>query len=313
MLKNIFSYSSNVEKYILSKEKPIVALESTIITHGMPYPENLAMVKRVEEIILLNGAIPATIAIMDGKIKIGLEFEELEKLAQSKDAIKVSTRDIAYALSKKLYGATTVASTSYLASKAGIRVFVTGGIGGVHREVNDTLDISNDLDAMGEIKICVVSAGVKSILDIPKTLEYLETKGVLVMAYLTDHFPAFYSRQSGSFCLKAENLQIVSEIMYNQFDLLDINKSILLANPVKEEDSIPYDNIKEVIDKAIAEAQEKKIIGKNITPFLLAKISELTNKKSLETNIKLIYNNAEVGAQLAVEYHKLMINEKIVN
>ena len=305
MIKNLLTYSKEVEENLLSGKKPIVALESTIITHGMPYPENLKTAQKVEEIIRKNGAIPATIAIMGKKIKIGLESSELENLAKCKNAIKVSTRDISYALANGLNGATTVASTSFLASLAKIKVFVTGGIGGVHRGVNQTMDVSNDLEALGEIPICVVSAGVKSILDIEKTLEYLETKGVLVMAYKTKNFPAFYSRESGSFCTKAENLEMVSEILYYQFDLLGMKKGVLLANPVLEKDEIPFNKIKDNIDLSVKEAIKKNIKGKNITPFLLQKIANLTNNKSLETNIKLVYNNADVGSRLAVKYHKL--------
>lgn len=304
MLKNFITYSKEVQENLISKKKPIVALESTIITHGMPYPENLKTAQKVEQIIRNNGAIPATIAIMNKKIKIGLTPSELESLAKSKTAIKVSTRDISWALAKGIDGATTVASTSYLASLAKIRIFVTGGIGGVHREVNETMDVSNDLEALGEIGICVVSAGVKSILDIERTLEYLETKGVLVMGYKSKCFPAFYSRKSGSFCNEAESVEFVSEVLFYQFDVLGMKKGVLLANPVKEEDEIPFEKIKGVIDLAVNEANDRNIKGKDITPFLLEKIAYLTNNKSLETNIKLVFNNADVGSRLAVAYHK---------
>lgn len=292
-------------KHALEQNLPVIALESTIISHGMPYPQNVEMAKKCEEIIRENGAIPATIAIINGRIKIGLTDEDLNLLATSKNVAKVSRRDLAKVISTKQIGATTVASTMICASMAGIKFFVTGGIGGVHRGYEETLDVSADLDELGRTNVNVICAGAKSILDLPRTLEYLETKGVPVVGYQTDYLPQFFTRESEyKLNLRLDTPVEIAEMIKTK-DELELSGGVLITNPIPEESSMDKKYIDSLIDKAINEANEKHIIGKDVTPFLLAKIVEESGGKSLEANIALVYNNAKVGAQIAKAYSNL--------
>ena len=292
-------------KHALEQNLPVVALESTIISHGMPYPQNVEMAKRCEEIIRENGAIPATIAIINGRIKVGLTDEDLNLLATSKNVAKVSRRDLAKVISTKQIGATTVASTMICANMAGIKFFVTGGIGGVHRGYEETLDVSADLDELGRTNVNVICAGAKSILDLPRTLEYLETKGVPVVGYQTDYLPQFFTRESEyKLNLRLDTPTEIAEMIKTK-DELELSGGVLITNPIPEEASMDKKYIDGLIDKAINEANEKHIIGKDVTPFLLAKIVEESGGKSLEANIALVYNNAKVGAQIAKAYSNL--------
>lgn len=285
--------------------KPVVALESTIISHGMPYPQNVEMAKQVEQIIRDNGATPATVAIMDGKIKIGLTEEDLERLASEKDVAKVSRRDMAEVIAKGGLGATTVTTTMMGAHMAGIDVFVTGGLGGVHRGYNEHMDVSADLEELGQTPVTVVCAGAKAILDLPRTLEYLETKGVPVVGYQTDKLPAFFSSSSDyELNTRADSPEEIARMMKISRDL-ELGQGMLVTNPIKKEDEIPHEEIDQIIDQAIREADEAGVQGKDTTPFLLAKIVELTDGRSLDANIKLVYNNAVVGAQIAVAYNEI--------
>ena len=299
----LLSISKEVQ-HALDNNLPVVALESTIISHGMPYPQNVEMAKTVEQIIRDNGAVPATIAIMDGKYKIGLEEADLERLAKEKPVAKVSRRDLAEVFAKGVLGATTVATTMIGAYLAGIKVFVTGGIGGVHRGVEETMDISADLDELGQTPVTVVCAGAKAILDLPRTLEYLETKGVPVVGYQTDYLPAFYTRTSEyKLNSRVDSAKEVAE-MIRYSELLGLKGGILVTNPIPAEHEIPHEKIDAIIDQAVREADEKGVHGKDSTPFLLAKIVELTGGESLKTNIQLVYNNAKLGAQIAKEYQE---------
>lgn len=285
--------------------KPIVALESTIVSHGMPYPQNVEMAKQVEQIIRDHGATPATVAIMDGKIKIGLTEEDLERLASEKDVAKVSRRDMAEVIAKGGLGATTVTTTMIGAHMAGIDVFVTGGLGGVHRGYNEHMDVSADLEELGQTPVTVVCAGAKAILDLPRTLEYLETKGVPVVGYQTDKLPAFFSSSSDyELNTRADSPEAIARMMKISRDL-ELGQGMLVTNPIKKEDEIPHEEIDQIIDQAIREADEAGVKGKDTTPFLLAKIVELTDGRSLDANIKLVYNNAVLGAQIAVAYNEI--------
>lgn len=292
-------------KHALEQNLPVVALESTIISHGMPYPQNVEMAKKCEEIIRENGAVPATIAIINGRIKVGLTDEDLNLLATSKNVAKVSRRDLAKVISTKQIGATTVASTMICANMAGIKFFVTGGIGGVHRGYEETLDVSADLDELGRTNVNVICAGAKSILDLPRTLEYLETKGVPVVGYQTDYLPQFFTRESEfKLNLRLDTPTEIAEMIKTK-DELELGGGVLITNPIPEKASMDKKYIDGLIDKAINEANEKHIIGKDVTPFLLAKIVEESGGKSLEANIALVYNNAKVGAQIAKAYYSL--------
>ena len=295
----------NEVKSALTEGKPVVALESTIISHGMPYPQNINTAIEVEDIVRNNGAVPATIAIFNGKCYVGLSKEQLEYFAKkAKDVWKVSLRDMPYVISKKLYGATTVAATMRIASMAGIKIFVTGGIGGVHRNVNETMDISADLTEMEQTSVAVVSAGIKSILDIGLTLEHLETKGIPVITIGQDAFPSFYSRRSGfNSPLRSDNIDDIADIINTKWQM-GLNGSVLIANPVPADQEIVIGEMEVHIQKALNAAKEKKITGKEVTPFLLQYISEHTKGESLEANIALIKNNAKLGAELAVAYSK---------
>ncbi|TVY01357.1 pseudouridine-5'-phosphate glycosidase [Cohnella terricola] len=287
-------------KDALANNKPIVALETTIISHGMPYPQNIEMARKVEQIIRDNGAVPATIGLLDGRIKIGLNEQELEAFATNKQVEKVSRRDFPYILSSGKIGATTVAATMIGAALAGIEVFATGGIGGVHREGETTMDISADLTELAHTNVAVVCAGAKSILDIGRTLEFLETHGVPVVGYKTDEFPSFYARESGfGVDFRLDEPAQVADALRKKWEL-GLNGGAIIANPVPEESALKHAEIESVIQQALDEAKAQNITGKKVTPFLLARIKELTGGKSLETNIALVYHNAQVAAQIAV-------------
>lgn len=292
-------------KAAIEAGKAVVALESTIISHGMPYPKNVVTALEVEKIVREHGAVPATIAIMNGRIKVGLTSKEIESLGKSDDAVKASRRDIPFILVKGLTGATTVASTMIIASLAGIKIFATGGIGGVHRGAQDTFDISADLQELAKTNVAVVCAGAKSILDIGLTLEYLETQGVPVVGYGTDDLPAFYTSKSGyGVDYRVDTVQELAEALKAKWDL-GLHGGVVVANPIPEEYEMEPDVINKAIDSAVKEAEEKGIKGKESTPFLLAKVKELTGGASLDSNIQLVYNNAKLGAQIAVELCKI--------
>ncbi|MCM3031467.1 pseudouridine-5'-phosphate glycosidase [Niallia sp. MER 6] len=284
--------------------KAIVALESTIISHGMPYPQNVETAKEVEDIIRKNGAVPATIAIIDGKIKIGLSDDEIEFLAKSDDIEKASRRDLPYLIANKKNGATTVAATMICAELAGIEVFVTGGIGGVHREAEQTMDISADLQELAHTSVAVVCAGAKSILDIGLTLEYLETFGVPVVGYGTEILPAFYTRTSPfNVNFRIDEPGLAADMIRTKWEL-GLKGGVVIANPIPEEDAMEESYITNIIETALNEAKTNGISGKNVTPFLLSKVKELTEGSSLTANIALVKNNAEVGSKIAVELNK---------
>lgn len=281
--------------------RPVVALESTIITHGMPFPENVAMAEAVEALVADNGSVPATIAVLDGRLKIGLSAEQRSGLANCKDPLKLSRSDLAYAMIRKRTGGTTVAATMIAAALAGISVFATGGIGGVHRGAEKSFDISADLEELSRSPVIVVSAGPKAILDIGKTLEALESKGVPVVGYGTDTLPAFWSRDSR---LKAPmRLDSPHEIaaFFAMRSDLRLGGGMLIANPVPKESEIPADQIENHIERALELAESQGISGKEVTPFLLDQMLQLTAGESLETNIALVRNNARLAAQIAVE------------
>ena len=282
---------------------PIVALESTIIAHGMPYPQNLAMAREVEQVISAGGATPATIAIIDGELRAGLAPPELEHFAQNGPSIpKVSTRDMAYVVAKGATGATTVASTMCIANLAGIAVFATGGIGGAHRGAETTLDISNDLFEFARSNVAVVTAGAKAILDLALTLEVLESHGVPVVGFGTDDFPAFYSRQSGHMlAMRCDTAAGVAKLMKAKW-AMGLEGGIVIANPIPLEHEIPAAVIAPHIEKALGEAKRKGIHGKEVTPFLLGRLAEITSGKSLTANIALVMNNARVAAGIAVAF-----------
>ncbi|MDF2093751.1 pseudouridine-5'-phosphate glycosidase [Knoellia sp. 3-2P3] len=281
---------------------PLVALESTIISHGMPYPRNVEMAVEVEGIVRDGGAVPATIAILDGVPRIGLSRDELEVLASHGDVAKVSLRDLPYVVATHAHGATTVASTMRLAALAGIRVFVTGGLGGVHRGAETSFDVSADLTELGQTDVAVVSAGVKSILDIGLTLESLETLGVPVVGFGTDEFPSFYSRSSGHRApMRVDSVEQLAAMMRAKWDL-GLSGGIAVANPVPADEEMPAEEIGALIEQALGECAERGIHGKDITPFLLGRIVELSGGRSLETNIALVRSNARLGAALAVAW-----------
>ncbi|HQN74494.1 MAG TPA: pseudouridine-5'-phosphate glycosidase [Bacillota bacterium] len=293
----------------LNSNQPIVALESTIISHGMPYPENVQMAKKVEEIIRSEGAIPATIAIMDGKIKVGLSDIDLETLAKASSVTKVSRRDLAIVLANKTLGATTVASTMICAKMAGIKFFVTGGIGGIHRGYEETLDVSADLDELAQTDVTVICAGAKAILDLPRTMEYLETKGVSVIGYQTKVMPAFYTRESNIPLLHSVTTpEELAKIVLTKEEL-HIGNGLLVVNPIPEADSLDANYINSIIDQAIKDSVKEHIFGKDVTPYLLKKIVEETKGESLKANLALVYNNAKIGAKIAKAYQKISANQ----
>lgn len=289
----------------LHENKAVVALESTIISHGMPYPQNVETALAVEQVVRDNGAIPATIAIFNGLCHVGLGKDDLEYFGQSKNVWKVSLRDMPYVISRKLYGATTVAATMRIASMAGIRIFVTGGIGGVHRGAETSMDISADLTEMGQTSVAVVSAGVKSILDIGLTLEYLETKGIPVVTIGQDAFPSFYSGKSGyTSPLRIDTTAEIAAMLHTKWKL-GLEGSVLIANPVPAEQEIPAEQMEAHILEALSAAKQHNITGKDITPFILQFISKHTGGESLGANIALIKHNAAAGAAIATELAKL--------
>ena len=286
-------------KEALAAGKPVVALESTIIAHGMPYPQNIQTAKEVEEIVRNNGAIPATIAILNGKLCVGLDKDQLEILGNSEHVWKVSLRDMPYVVSKKIAGATTVASTMRIASMAGIKIFVTGGTGGVHRDAHTSMDISADLFEMSQTNVAVVSAGVKSILDIGLTLEYMETNGIPVVTFGQDDFPAFYSRSSGyASPLRLDDAASIAELLRVKWQL-GLNGAVLIANPIPAQFEVPLIKMDAIINESLIDAEKNTITGKKLTPFLLKIISEKTGGESLAANIALVKNNAVLGAQIA--------------
>ena len=288
----------------LNSKQPIVALESTIISHGMPYPENIETALMVEDTVRVNNAIPATIAIIKGRLKVGLTKKEIEFLATNDEVRKISRRDLAITVSQKLSGSTTVASTMIIAHLAKIAVFATGGIGGVHRGAEKTLDISADLEELSRTNVCVVCAGAKSILDIGLTLEYLETKGVPIIGYKTSDLPAFYSSKSGfNVDYRVDSAFDISEILKTKWSL-SINGGVLITNPIPKKFELELTMMNEAINKAIIEAEKEKITGKEITPYLLSKVNEITQGKSLNANIKLIQNNAVLASKIAIHYMK---------
>jgi pseudouridine-5'-phosphate glycosidase len=283
---------------------PIVALESTIISHGMPYPKNIETAHEVESIVRDKGAIPATIAILNGKCCVGLSHDRLELFGKAPGVWKTSLRDIPYVISKKLYGATTVAATMRIASMAGIKIFVTGGIGGVHRGAENTMDVSADLTEMGKTSVAVVSAGIKSVLDIGLTLEKLETLGVPVITIGQNEFPSFYSTKSGYMSpLRMDNADDIARLLKTKWSM-GIEGSVLIANPVAADREIPADKIEEYIQRALKAVHENNIRGKDITPFLLKFIADHSNGESLDTNISLIKSNAATGAEIATAFAK---------
>ena len=292
-------------KAALEAKRPVVALESTILSHGMPYPENLEFSHKVEEIIRAEGAIPATTAIIGGKLRVGLTAEELEIMCREENVAKVSRRDVAICLATGQTGATTVATTMMLAEMAGIRFFATGGIGGVHRGAETTMDISADLQELANTPVAVICAGAKSLLDIGLTLEYLETMGVPVIGLRTDDFPAFYCRKSGfGVDYNAPDEETVAKVMKAKWDL-GLKGGSVIANPIPKEYELDYDEMEAVINKALKAAQEEGIHGKATTPFLLAHIKEFTDGVSLASNLQLAYHNAKEAAKIAVAYSKM--------
>ena len=304
MFENYLDINEEV-KAALANNKAVVALESTIISHGMPYPKNVETALNVEKIVRDNGAIPATIAILNGRLKVGLSPEEIEFLGKAPNVQKTSRRDIPFIIAKGLTGATTVASTMILAAMAGIKVFATGGIGGVHRGAENTFDISADLLELAQTDVAVVCAGAKSILDIALTLEYLETNGVPVVGYQTDELPAFYTSKSGfGVDYRVDTPKELAQALKTKWDL-KLKGGMIVANPIPAEYEMDPKVINDAILEAVRQQNDQGVKGKESTPFLLAKVKELTGGDSLDSNIQLVYNNAKVGAQIAVELSKL--------
>jgi pseudouridine-5'-phosphate glycosidase len=304
-MKKYLNISLEVQQ-ALKENKPVVALESTIISHGMPYPKNVETALQVEEIVRENGAVPATIAIIGGKLSVGISHEEIDYLGKKGlDVTKASRRDIPILVSRGEDGATTVAATMIIANMAGIKLFATGGIGGVHRGAETTMDISADLEELSNTNVTVICAGAKSILDLGLTLEYLETKGVPVIGYQTEELPAFYTRESGfKVNYKMDTPLEIAKALKSKSDL-GLKGAMLIANPIPEKYSMDKDVINKAIDDAVIEANNLGVKGKDITPFLLDKIQKITAGKSLEANIQLVYNNVRLGSQIASELCKL--------
>lgn len=300
---NPYLVVSDEVRQAIENNQPVVALESTIISHGMPYPQNVETALEVEKVVRANGAIPATIAIIGGQLKVGLSTEEIEYLGKKGlDVIKCSRRDLPIVVAKKEDGATTVATTMIIAKMAGVKVFATGGIGGVHRGASETFDVSADLTELAQTDVAVVCAGIKSILDIGLTLEYLETQGVTVLGYGSDHLPAFYLRDSGyGVDARVDEAEEVADMMKAKWSM-GLKGGFVIGNPVPEAYEEDREQITNAIEQALRELDEKGIKGKGSTPFLLARVKDLTGGDSLETNIQLVFNNAKVAAQIAVEY-----------
>ena len=288
----------------LDKGLPVVALESTILSHGMPYPENVEFSHKVEEVIRNEGAVPATTAIIGGKLKVGLTPQELEVMCRADGVGKVSRRDVAVYLATGRTGATTVATTMMLAEMAGIRVFATGGIGGVHRGAETTMDISADLQELANTAVAVVCAGAKSLLDIPKTLEYLETQGVPVLGIDTEDFPAFYCRRSGCKVDCRVSVKEAAAVLKTKWDL-GLKGGVVIGNPIPAEYELDFEEMEAVINRALDSARKDNIRGKDTTPYLLSHIKDYTKGVSFASNLQLAYNNARVAAQIAIEYCKL--------
>ena len=302
-LKKYMDVTPEIEEAVRTG-KPVVALESTILTHGMPYPDNVAFAREIERVIRAEGAIPATLAVIDGRLKAGLTEEELLRMCKGENVLKASRRDLPIVVANKLTAATTVATTMILANMAGIHVFATGGIGGVHRGGEDSMDISADLQELAHTPVAVVCAGAKMILDIGRTLEYMETMGVPVLGLGTDDFPAFYCRKSGfGVDFNAKTPADVAAIAKTKWEM-GLGGGLLIGNPVPEEYAMDYDEMSATIDRALAAADAAGVKGKNITPFLLAHIVELTGGDSLKTNMQLAFNNARAAAQIAVALAK---------
>jgi len=288
---------SDSVQHALKNNEPVVSLESTVITHGLPYPQNLELAESMEDIIRHAGCVPATVALIDGKVKVGLASAELKEIAMCKDAVKVSRRDFGFALANRRIGGTTVAGTIYISALAGIKVFATGGIGGVHR--GSQFDISADLLELAHTPIIVVCAGAKSILDIPNTLEYLETQGVTVIGYQTDTFPAFFTRSSGvNVPFRIDSATEIARIAQAQWNL-GLNNSILVGNPIPAEHELADIQAEEAIKLAVKEAEESGISGSKLTPFLLSRVSSLTESASLLANLTLLKNNAKLAAEIS--------------
>lgn len=289
----------------LSENRAVVALESTIISHGMPYPKNVETARAVEQTVRGNGAIPATIAILNGRLKVGLNNDDLELLGKTGyDVVKCSRRDLPFVVTQKKHGATTVAATMIIAEMAGIKVFATGGIGGVHRGATETMDISADLQELAQTNVAVISAGAKAILDLGLTLEYLETHGVPVIGYQTKVFPAFYSSQSDFMVdYKIDTPTEIAQTLYNKW-LMKLNGGVLIANPIPRQFEMSNQIIQEAITQSIIEAKQQSISGKKITPFLLSRIEQITQGESLNSNIQLVLNNAKLASKIAVELAK---------
>lgn len=302
---------SDEVKEAISNDREVVALESTIISHGLPYPKNIEMAIDVENIIRTEGAVPATIALINGKIRIGLTHSEIEALGDVENhsrILKASRRDIAYILSSKQMGTTTVSGTMISAQLAGIRLFVTGGIGGVHRDAENTFDISADLQELGRTSVAVICAGAKSILDVPKTLEVLETLGVPVIGYKTDKFPEFYcSEGPHNVDYRMDDLNDIAKMLQTKW-LMGISGGALIANPIPIKDEVDRQYLENMILEAIEEANKQGIKGKSVTPFLLKYLSAHSEGKTLKANLSLIKNNAKVGAQLAVAMQRMNVN-----
>lgn len=289
----------------LKQKQAVVALESTIISHGMPYPRNVETAMLVEKTVEENGAIPATIGIIDGEIVVGMSPEEIERFGKEKGIAKVSKRDLPVVVAQKRWGATTVSATMLIAKMAGIPLFVTGGIGGVHRGAERTFDVSRDLKELGEVEVAVVCSGAKAILDIPKTLEYLETEGVTILSHKAPNFANFYSVSTqGAVDAVFSTPKEAAEIIHAKREM-GLTGGILISNPIPEEFALPHSYIDSIVDQAVKECEEQGITGKDSTPFLLKRIVELSGGKSLDSNIHLIQNNAAVGAKIAVELAKL--------
>ena len=291
-------------QHALDNNLPVVALESTIISHGMPWPQNAITAKSVEDEVRKQGAVPATIAIKEGKCLVGLSSEAIDYFAQAQNVWKVSLRDMPYVIAQKLPGATTVAATMRIAAMAGIKIFATGGIGGVHRGATATMDISADLTEMGQTNVAIVAAGVKSILDIGLTLEYMETLGIPVVTYGQDEFPSFYSSKSGfDSPLRLDSATAISDLLKAKWGM-QLDGSVLIANPVPTEFEMGQDAIEQHILNALEAANQQRVKGKEVTPFILKYIANHTQGESLETNIALIKNNARLAAQIAVAHCK---------
>ncbi|KAB0680855.1 pseudouridine-5'-phosphate glycosidase [Aureimonas leprariae] len=291
---------SNAVASALADGRAVVALESTIITHGMPFPQNVETAVAVEEIVRSEGAVPATIAVLDGTLRVGLEANELDRLAQAKNVMKLSRADLAYAVAAGRTGSTTVAATMIAAYLAGVRVFATGGIGGVHRGAETSFDISADLEELAQTPVIVVSAGAKAILDLRKTMEVLETKGVPVVGYGTDEFPAFWSRRSGLPApLRLDSAEAIAAFQRAR-QRMGIDGGMLIGNPLDEASEIPAETIGAWIGQALADAEAGGVSGKAVTPFLLQRIFELSDGRSLEANIALVKSNARLAARIAV-------------